>query len=389
MKEGSGKDYDWRVVIGLLVLPEALLGLLDKLGVIEMMPPAHAAMEAGQAVATTAESPSAFAGYAWFIISCLAGVKGIADKIVEAREDETGTVSSIATADAADDAATPPAAPQPRSSPPRMAMGGGSDELGGGGGQEALSGLTFAAIGGAYWYLLVLGAAAASAGLPVPDWLPLVPGWPPTEADLAPVYEDSANFFYLPSVLAQLGLTPPPAPDLPDLPVLRLSLFNLAEAWVVAFLPMMLADRRKPSPLVVVPVWLFALALTNAFVAPYMALRAFGGRAGVAAEDGADRTEDGGGVGDAAARAGGWLVGGSAALVGAYAVGNAALNGGGEIDEFLRLCTTDRTYAAFVIDLSLFTLFQAVLMQAVPTTRMANPSLRYAPFVGIIAWLFA
>lgn len=263
---------------------------------------------------------------------------------------------------------------------------GGSDEVGGTGGRGAFSGLTFAAIGAAYWYLLVLGAAAASVGLPVPDWLPLVPGWPPTEADLAPVYEDSANFFYLPNLLALLGLGPPAADDLP---VLRLSLFNLAEAWVFAFLPMMLADRRGSSPLVVVPVWLFALGLTNAFVAPYMALRAFSGDAGVAAEDGTGETGRGSGVRDAAARAGGWLVGGSAALVGAYAVVNAVLNGGGEIDEFLRLCTMDRTYAAFVVDLSLFTLFQAVLMQAVPSERMANPSVRYAPFVGIIAWLFA
>jgi hypothetical protein len=381
MKDDRGKDYDWRLVFGLLVLPEALLSLLDKLGVIDMMPPAHAVTEVGQAVSAPVESPSAFAGYAWFIVSCLAGVKGIADKITERRGDGTDTVSPTP----ADNNATRPPAPPSRSSPPRMAVGG-SDETDGAGGQDAFSGLTFAAIGAAYWYLLVLGAAAASVGLPVPDWLPLVPGWPPTEADLAPVYEDSANFFYLPNLLAQLGLGPPAADDLP---VLRLSLFNLAEAWVFAFLPMMLADRRGSSPLVVVPVWLFALGLTNAFVAPYMALRAFSGDAGVAAEDGADDAERGIGVRDAAARAGGWLMGGSAALVGAYAVVNAVLNGGDEIDEFLRLCSMDRTYAAFVVDLSLFTLFQAVLMQAVPSERMANPSVRYAPFVGIIAWLFA
>ena len=84
-----------------------------------------------------------------------------------------------------------------------------------------------------------------------------------------------------------------------------------------------------------------------------MALRAFSGDAGVAAEDGADDAERGIGVRDAAARAGGWLMGGSAALVGAYAVVNAVLNGGDEIDEFLRLCSMDRTYAAFVVDLSL------------------------------------
>ena len=68
MKDDRGKDYDWRLVFGLLVLPEALLGLLDKLGVIDMMPPAHAVTEVGQAVSAPVESPSAFAGYAWFIV---------------------------------------------------------------------------------------------------------------------------------------------------------------------------------------------------------------------------------------------------------------------------------------------------------------------------------
>jgi antibiotic biosynthesis monooxygenase (ABM) superfamily enzyme len=55
------------------------------------------------------------------------------------------------------------------------------------------------------------------------------------------------------------------------LPVLRVSLFNFAESWIFALLPPLLADRRRPSPSVVIVIWLFALGLTNAFLAPYMA----------------------------------------------------------------------------------------------------------------------
>jgi hypothetical protein len=65
-------------------------------------------------------------------------------------------------------------------------------------GAELAAAAAFSAIGASYWYLLALGTFAVSAVLPVPDRLPLVPGWPTMEADTAPVCEDSANFFYLP-----------------------------------------------------------------------------------------------------------------------------------------------------------------------------------------------
>jgi hypothetical protein len=55
------------------------------------------------------------------------------------------------------------------------------------------------------------------------------------------------------------------------LPVLRVSLFNFAESWIFALLPPLLADRRRPSPSVVIVIWLLALGLTHAFLAPYMA----------------------------------------------------------------------------------------------------------------------
>ena len=55
------------------------------------------------------------------------------------------------------------------------------------------------------------------------------------------------------------------------MPVLRVSLFNFAESWIFALLPPLLADRRRPSPSVVIVIWLLALGLTHAFLAPYMA----------------------------------------------------------------------------------------------------------------------
>jgi hypothetical protein len=44
------------------------------------------------------------------------------------------------------------------------------------------------------------------------------------------------------------------------LPILRVSLFNFAESWIFALLPPLLADRRRPSPSVVIVIWLLASA---------------------------------------------------------------------------------------------------------------------------------
>lgn len=173
--------------------------------------------------------------------------------------------------------------------------------------------------------------------------------------------------------------------------MLRIALFNYAEAWIFAFLPMLLADRRRLSPLAVVPMWLCALGLTNAFVAPYMATRALLGAAGSQRANAAGSGDgaDGEALLPAAARFGGWAVGGVALAVTTFAIGNALVNGGGEVEGFLQLCVADRTYLAFLVDLSLFSLFQAALMQDVPCERMDSPGVRFVPFVGIIAWLFA
>jgi hypothetical protein len=75
-----------------------------------------------------------------------------------------------------------------------------------------------ATISFAYWYLLVFGAAANASGWPVPEWLPLTPGWPPSSEDLTPVLEDSVHFFYLSELIHNDAATYVMAP--------RLALFN-------------------------------------------------------------------------------------------------------------------------------------------------------------------
>ena len=111
--------------IGLLVVPEVLLGLLDRFDIINMLPPADATVLLTTSEAESAplpESPTAFAGYAWFIISALAGVKGVADKIGEKRVDQAAALLECSIA--------PPEWP-----PSGVDTAAGEWEGGGGGGQ--------------------------------------------------------------------------------------------------------------------------------------------------------------------------------------------------------------------------------------------------------------
>jgi hypothetical protein len=76
---------------------------------------------------------------------------------------------------------------------------------------------------------MVFSSFAAAQGWPgVPDILPLHPGWPPSDADLQPVLEDSFHFFYLSDLIGN--------EDAPYVQPIRLAAFNVAEAWIFAFL---------------------------------------------------------------------------------------------------------------------------------------------------------
>ena len=87
----DGKQYDWRLIIGLLVVPEVILGLLNigSTSSICCHRPTHQcySSRARQKVPQPPESPTAFSDYARVIISALAGVTGVADKIGETRVD--------------------------------------------------------------------------------------------------------------------------------------------------------------------------------------------------------------------------------------------------------------------------------------------------------------
>ncbi|CAM9907787.1 unnamed protein product [Heterosigma akashiwo] len=176
------------------------------------------------------------------------------------------------------------------------------------------------------------------------------------DSDLAPAIEDSVHFFYLSDILNsiehQVGENQPPA--------LRLGLFNIAEAWIFAFLPVMQQDsKRLPGP-VVFCTWLGALGLTNAFLAPYMACRELLSFLSGNNPDRQTRT--------ITQRISSF----SFAAVGAAVVGYAMLQitsvltgdgGSAEWDSFKSLVVSDRTYLAFCVDLFLFSVFQAWLLK--------------------------
>ena len=244
-----------------------------------------------------------------------------------------------------------------------------------------IAALAFAAIAVAYWYLLVFGAAAASAGLPVPDFIPLIPGWPPSDADLAPALEDSAHFFYIKDLLEGRDASVPPV---------RLAVFNFAEAWIFAFLPALLADaKRLPLPAVIFA-WAGGLGLTNAFLAPYLFFReafALGNNDGV---DGDDNSTPKGGRNALFS----FAVGGIATAVVAYA-GYDCLTAstGADWGEFAQLAKNDRTYLAFLVDLGLFSASQSFLLgrlyyQQNGGEEGPKPQIYNVPFVGLMAWLF-
>jgi len=223
----------------------------------------------------------------------------------------------------------------------------------------------------AYWYLLVFGAAAHQGGLWVPDFLPLVPGWPPSDADLAPAIEDSVHFFYISDALDALSPKTGVIGEQP--PVLRLAFFNLAEAWVFAFLPILLADRKKlPLPVVLVT-WLGALGLTNAFLMPYFAFRE------IFNSDNKDKGFDKNP-----------LLSKAFGAVASIVVGWAVFQTGTEfnlekLEEFGNLVVSDRTYLAFAVDLVIFSLTQYFLLTQDSTSQKP---IYAVPFVGLIVKLF-
>jgi len=218
-----------------------------------------------------------------------------------------------------------------------------------------------------YWYLMVLGAAAKVNGLPVPDFIPMVPGWPATEADFQDVLDDSYNFFYLSELLHN--------DDAPYVSPPRLSVFNFVEAWVFAYLPALWKDPKRLPRAALLGSWaILGINLTNAFLAPYLA------------------------VTELSVPSNGKVVpknlafsiafGAMASLVVAYAVFQSSFVATrSDWKEFFELAASNRTYLAFCLDPVFLAAFQPLVLARVNGGE--SKPLDYVPFVGLVAWLFS
>lgn len=221
-------------------------------------------------------------------------------------------------------------------------------------------------VGFLYWYWMVFGAAAAANGLPgVPDFLPMTPGWPPSQEDLQGPLDDAFHFFYLSELLGKT--------DAPFAPPTRLAVYNVAEAWIFSMLPLLWKDsRRLPRP-ILLGLWaILGINLTNAFLAPYLFVTA------ALVEPSRDVRQKNkvvsyamGGISSAVALYALFQVGTSTTFV--------------DWSEFVTECKQDRTYFAFVVDLVLFSLFQPYLLKRVEGN---SRNVDFVPLVGLLSWLF-
>jgi len=236
----------------------------------------------------------------------------------------------------------------------------------------------FGAISFFYWYVLVLGAAVNANGLPIPECIPMVPGWPVSDSDLAPVLEDSFHFFYLSELLRN--------PDAPYVSPPRLAVFNLVEAWIFAMLPVLWKDsrRRLPRPVLLVTWLALGINLTNAFLAPYLAITELRGLSSSSSAISEDDESDGEVEKNP-------IVSGLFAIVALAVAGHAlsesiTMATAADWSEFVELARTDRTYLAFCLDPIVFAVFQPFLLARIKPDESLEP-LDYVPFVGLMLWL--
>lgn len=229
----------------------------------------------------------------------------------------------------------------------------------------------FSGFGFLYWYLMVFAAAAQANGLPVPDFIPMTPGWPATEEDFVPVIEDSYHFFYLSELLHN--------DDAPYVIPPRLAIFNGVEAWIFAMLPALWQDtaRRLPRSVLLISWLLLGINLTNAFLAPYLAVTELRSNGGVL-----EAPSNNSFVGVAFR----CVFGAIAASVAGFALYQSIIVAtSNDWSEFLSLVKTDRSYLAFCVDPILFSIFQPLILARV---KYNLETIDYVPFVGLVAWLF-
>ena len=227
--------------------------------------------------------------------------------------------------------------------------------------------LLFWAIALTYTYILLLS--------PSNQLLPGDPVWAIQPETLQEVLDESLNFFLVLPILNHLGI------NLMHAPVVHPAtegLFNLAEAWIFMFLPLLLLDKRGRS-LPRIPIWGMAMFLTNVFLTPYMAVRARQPRE-IPNESPSKPL---------LARVFGWI----GLVVGTGAIAWFCLarpEFGGLLERyeyFLGQLVSNRVAIAFCVDLVFFYVFQLILMGAIEPQHSPKRWLRVIPFWGLAIWL--
>lgn len=232
--------------------------------------------------------------------------------------------------------------------------------------QRLISGLLWI-LSATYVYLLLLS--------PPGQVLPGEPVWAIQPETLQEILNESINFFFILPILNAVGINYMQAAIAH--PWVE-ALFNIAEAWIFMFLPLLLADPRGRG-LPKLLIWSLSMFLTNTFLGPYMALRAT-----TPQTDEEVKTTKG-----LIARVFGWtgLIVGTIGLIWSV-VGRPEF---GDFTErakyFVEHLMRDRVTIAFCVDLVLFALFQAVLLGTIEPPGSQKRWLRFVPFWGLAAWL--
>ncbi|NEQ51450.1 MAG: hypothetical protein F6K11_15130 [Leptolyngbya sp. SIO3F4] len=208
-----------------------------------------------------------------------------------------------------------------------------------------------------------------------PGWLPGDPIWAIQPDTIQEILDESLNFFFILPILNLLGISFLQAPTINPA---ALGFFNMAEAWIFMFLPLMLMDKRSqhlPRRML----WTLSMFLTNVFLMPYMALRL---------NQFAPNEEKLPNKGTLAR-----LFGSLGLTVGNLAVVWFCFNRpelGGVFSRFDYLgqqVLTNRVTLAFIVDITLFWVFQIWLMGAVIPVGDRLRALRLIPFWGLGIWL--
>jgi hypothetical protein len=247
---------------------------------------------------------------------------------------------------------------------------------------DAVTAAGLYALGAAYWFVLLLSP---------PGWqgLPGEPAWAVAPETLAEVVAESTDFFFVLPLLNGAGI------DLlgaaPAVHPVTLGVFNFAEAFIFMLLPCLLMDGRGRN-LPTTKTWSAAMFLTNALMLPYFAARAAAPAPSARVfEEAAEQeglVESTKGTKGALSRA----FGASGLAVGALSVWWALFADpatGGDLEQRLAylagLMSSDRVSLAFVVDIALFSVWQAFLINELDEDAPA--ACKFVPFWGLGAWL--